>query len=390
MCMLIFTPALAIENLMGNLLGFVLISWAVWAGIGFLLRRKREPKDSVPFSPIDQPSKAVSGIVVPDIGLLPHPEPEHQQVLKPSDKVSLWIVVPICAVLGWTALLVFHRYGFSAEMAGYWIGTLLVPFLIAYAIAGTRRRRNWGRFSIWFFALGIILSGASNQKSLASLSHADLLKELIGSKPLEENLPENEREMARATKAFFDDMKAFRKSHDEQSDALAPDLALLYTAESFSSKAVMQRTLDTVDKQLELDLKASEMLKRIPEMAKNRIDQSSLSINERQDFMTGVMKSFNGSEYLSARQQAMNAESDWVHSADDLYSFAIQHASKIIVNKGKISTASDTLREQFNRKLTGSEGLLDKYLTSAKKADDIQAANQKSAGISDADLGKNK
>jgi hypothetical protein len=97
-------------------------------------------------------------------------------------------------------------------------------------------------------------------------------------------------------------------------------------------------------------------------MAKNRIDQSSLSINERQDFMTGVMKSFNGSEYLSARQQAMNAESDWVHSADDLYSFAIQHASKIIVNKGKISTASDTLREQFNRKLTGSEGLLDKYL----------------------------
>jgi len=54
------------------------------------------------------------------------------------------------------------------------------------------------------------------------LSHSDLLRELNGTKPLEENLPENEKEMAAATKAVFSDMRAFNKAQNKQIEALEP------------------------------------------------------------------------------------------------------------------------------------------------------------------------
>jgi hypothetical protein len=43
MCVVIFDPALAIENLLGDLLGFAFVAGAVWAVIGFLRHRSRKP-----------------------------------------------------------------------------------------------------------------------------------------------------------------------------------------------------------------------------------------------------------------------------------------------------------------------------------------------------------
>jgi hypothetical protein len=303
------------------------------------------------------------------------------------------LVIPLCiaTVLFWAALQTFVRvHMFDAGAVGFYLGTLLLPFLLAYAIAGAKRRRSWVKFSYWFLALGIIIPSLNPPKSLTNLSHSDMLRELVGSKPLEDNLPEDQREMASATKAFFADIATFRKSHDDQLDALKPDLGQLYTAESFSNKPAMQRSLNAVDKELSLDLQISEMLKQIPEMARTRIDQTDLPESEKEKFMAGLMKSFNGSEYIAAHQQAIAAASAWVDSADDLYGFAIQHASQIIVTKDRIGIASDTIRGKFNEKLIRSEGLLDKYLAAGKKADDIRAANLKRSGISDADLGADK
>jgi hypothetical protein len=261
-----------------------------------------------------------------------------------SNKVSVWIAVPILAVLGWTALLVFHRYGLSAETTGYWIGTLLFPFLIAYAIAGAKRRRNWVTFSYWFLTLGIILPIATNQKSLISLSHSDLVKELIGAKPLEENLPASEKAMANASRSLFADITAFRKSNDEQLEALAPDLGQLYTAESFSSKAAMQRSLNAVDKELSLHRETSMMMEQMPKAVMAHLDQTDLSDSQKKDYLKGFMDKFSGSDFLSARQQSLAVEADWVDSAHDLYGFAIQHASQIVVSKDDIGIGSDTIR----------------------------------------------
>jgi len=334
--------------------------------------------------------KLATGGSIPDS--IPPAPPEHEQEQAPTvpKKTSLWFTVPILAVLCWTAFIVFRREGISAYAVGEVTGTLLIPFLIAYAVAGVKRRRNWGLFSVVFFGVGVFLSGATNQKSLSGLSHPDMVKELLGAKPLEDNLPESEKEMALATRAVFANLAAFRVSHDEQLKALEPELGQLYTGESFARKEAMQRTLDVVDKKISLDRETSVELEQMPKLVSAQLDQTSLSASQKRDYLKGFMEKFSGSEFISARQQAMVAESDWADSTHDLYAFAIQHASQIVANKDSIGIGSEPIREKFNEKFTRSRGLFDKYFAAAKKADAVRSENLKSQGLSEADLGLNK
>jgi hypothetical protein len=173
-------------------------------------------------------------------------EPGNEQVCGEPKSITVGTALRILAVLVWTALPTFRLQGFSAGTVGYWIGILFIPFLIAYAI--TRRERNWTSFSYWFLGIGIVLSSAALPKNLTSLSHSDMVKELIGTKPLESNLPENQKEMAIVTRAYFADLRTFRAAQDAKLKSLTPDLAQVYSNESFSSRASIQKSLDAVDK----------------------------------------------------------------------------------------------------------------------------------------------
>jgi hypothetical protein len=99
------------------------------------------------------------------------------------------------------------------------------------------------------------------------------------------------------------------------------------------------------------------------------------------------MKGFTDSDYLSVRRQAMVAESNWADSAHDLYGFAIQHVSQIVVTKDRIGIASNTIRGKFNERFTRSKALLDTFLAAGKKADELRAANMAHQGLTDADFG---
>lgn len=334
--------------------------------------------------------KLATGATVLDSSIPVPSEPEQEQSPTVQNKTSLWITEPILAVLCVTAFFVYLRYPLSAETAGYMVGSLLIPFLIAYAIAGAKRRRNWVLFWCLFIGIAIILPGARNQKSLQNLSRSDMWRELAGTKPLDENLPENEKEMATATKAIFADMRAFEKSQNEHIEALKPELEKIYTSESFSSKEAMQRAMDALSKALSLDRETESMLKRMPESVKTRLDQTKLSDTEKSSFYKSFMASFNDPESVSARNQVIITESDWADSVHDLYTFSLQHSSQIVVSKEGISIANKAIREKFNEKITRSNGLRSNFLAATKKADEIRTAGFKNQGISPADMGLDK
>jgi hypothetical protein len=213
-----------------------------------------------------------------------------------------------------------------------------------------------------------------------------MLKELIGAKQLEDNLPENEKEMANAARALFADMDTFRKSQEEQLGALQKDLGQLYTSESFSSTAAMQKSVNAADKKLSLDRISSAYLERMPELVKAHLDQTKLSDTDKEKFLTGFMSKFGNSAFVSAWQQMMAVESNWAQSAGDLYEFSLQHASQIVVTRDGIGIGNDAVREKFNAKLTWSEELRENYLAAAKKADEVRTAGLKSEGLTPADL----
>ncbi len=331
--------------------------------------------------------KLASGVAEAEISQPMPIQPKEEQTPEEPNKVSPWIAVPIVAVLGWTGLLAYARGGYPSEATGYWIGMLLIPFLIAYAIAGAKRRRNWMAFSWWFFGLGIILSGSMNQKSLTSLSPPDMLKELSGTKPLEENLPENQKEMAAVTRAVFAELRANEKSTDEQIEAIRPEMERLYTSESFSSIDAIRQTKGAIDKALSLDSETAALLERLPDSLKARLNQTSLSDSEKNQFMEGFLTSFNKTDYVSARRQVMTTETDWANSVNDLYSFSLQHFSDIAVRKGSIIIAREGTRSSFNQKLSRAQNLQEAFLAARKRVEELRDASFKKSGISLADMG---
>jgi hypothetical protein len=331
-----------------------------------------------------------TGVAIPE-SIPPVPlAPEQEQAPTITKRTSLWVTVPILAVLCWIAFLVYRRDGISAYSVGEVIGTLLVPFLIAYAVAGARRRRNWATFSIVFFAVGILLSGATNQKSLTSLSRSDMLRELSGTKPLEDNLPENEKEMASVTKAVFADLRASDKSQNEQIGALKPYLGKLYSNDSFSSVSAMQKTVDSIDKAWSLDRETNEMIDRLPDSVRTRLDKTNLSESDKSSFLKAFLSSFNSAEYVSARRQVMATESDWVGAVEDLYSFSMQHSPEIIVRDNTIGIAREATRSKFNQRLLRAEDLHKSFLAATKRAEELRAATLKAQGISESDMGLSK
>lgn len=51
--------------------------------------------------------------------------------------------------------LVWSRGIVSAEVLGYAEAGILIPLLIAYAIAGRQAKRDWDKFGFWFAALSL-------------------------------------------------------------------------------------------------------------------------------------------------------------------------------------------------------------------------------------------
>jgi hypothetical protein len=182
-------------------------------------------------------------------------------------------------------------------------------------------------------------------------------------------------------------MLASRKFHNEEMATLQPDLGLLYSKESFSTRDAMQKSLNTVDKKLSLDREMFATIEGWPESIKTRLDNSDLSDEQKKDVLTGFMRNYGSSEYLSAYRQAMVADSDWADSTHDLYMFTLKHSSQIVVTKDGMGIDSDVIREQFNTKLTRSKTLLSDYLAAEKKAAEVRAANMKRQGVAPADLG---
>lgn len=110
--------------------------------------------------------------------------PQHPTTF--SEPVSVRNTHPVVGgffalvVLFLSGLLVYRGYGFSAETVGYWIGTLIIPSLIAYAIAGAVKRRNWLAYSGWLLVLFLIFNGFNRHTTLMGMSKTQQIRQLSG------------------------------------------------------------------------------------------------------------------------------------------------------------------------------------------------------------------
>lgn len=306
-----------------------------------------------------------------------------------SRKLSTFLLVTLSSVVVviWNSFLTFKTYGISSESVGFWIGSLILPFLIAYLAGGMRKWRNPIVFSVCLLLLGVAVPAATHQKTLSSLPKKQMLREVAGTDPLDPNLTANDASAASAIRQVFAELRQFRQDYNSKFAALKPALDAVCTTRSFATLRDMQRTRDAVAARLDLDRNVSDFLQKFPALVANKFDQTNLRSTQKEQYEDGFKVGFANSEYLSARNDTMQSEESWAAATLDLYDFAMQHPQQISIGGGKVRISGHALFLAFNLKLHLSESLHRDFAAKNARLIAIQQASFKKAGVTSNDLG---
>ena len=292
--------------------------------------------------------------------------------------ISLGLFIAYLRAWGWS-------YGMmGAEGWGSMLGFALLPALIAYAIAGRKSVRNFNRFGVWFSGLSLLSLLVSGGHLVSPKDHiANLMKEAAGTKAVSIGGPESDQLIRNVMSMFLDDRKAF----DRDSSAFAPEMSKLYSVETFSSAAVMQKTIDAVRGMVVVDQEYSHKIESLPDRVQAIVDQSNWSESNKRDFMHGIRESFGNQTVLQIRKQAVEVETQWQDATLALYEFTLANATKIRIDGKRVVLANHALVTEFRNHMDTAIKLRDQLVEMNAKIDAAQKTALEQAGLTKADLG---
>lgn len=337
--------------------------------------------------PVQEPSSALQGRTVQSA----------QAVTPPSELSNAWPSIRILLAVALAYFLSWETYGgsVSAEQFGYCLGSLLIPFLIAFCVARRDAAERLQTFSKWFLgsAAAVLLIthlGAKPGAPPPEQFTREILKEAVSNKPTNESGTVEEQRVRTVAAEVVRELLDARKQHDIESAQYDHEIARLYSADSFASKEQMRKTIDAVDGRDHVDGQLEELFRTLPAFAQRKVDASDLSSYDKEQFMIGVKKSYANSELIGAWDSAQRVEDEWTHSIDGLYEFAIQHANQIRIVKHNIVIKDEHLREEFNSQLSKCQGLGKQLRAATKKINEMKKSKMSALGITNEDLGLSK
>jgi len=317
-----------------------------------------------------------------DIPVSPHPPETKPKTFGVLALLGLIVGVLVAFFRAW----VWSAGSFNDEAFGYAIGGLFIPGLIAYAIAGRKKVRNLNRFAFAFCALcvfSLLIEVSSSGHPLNMKDRfAGLMKEAASGK----SGSPGDNAMDTLVRDIFKDMLDQKKSYDGEVAKLNEDLAHIYSAGSFSSKASMQRSIKAVQEIVALDQGYYRQLQALPQHIKDRVDKSSLDDSDKEGFMKGINNSYANSKLLAVRQQAGDVEGKWGDATIALYNFALAHSDRIRVKDTKIIINDEHVRAEFNQDLKNSQDLRKSLQAFNSQIEQLQQDNLQQVGLTKKDL----
>ncbi len=274
---------------------------------------------------------------------------------------------------------------FGGEAFGYALSGVLIPGLIAYAIAGRKKVRDLNRFGLAFFlvsAIGFALE-VSQSHPKQSESASDLVKEVTGKKAVD---LAHSSETDQVGRTVLGDLLAIRRSHDAQTAKFSSDLSQLYSAESFSSQVSMQKCIDAVQATLAADEDFSHRFQVWRSHIKEEVDHSSLSEADKEGFIRGAEQAIGGSDILRVHDRIIEVEEKWATATKDLYTYAIANSRRIQVKGSELLINDEKVRVEFNRQLKDSKDLRSNMRSLNSQLRQLQEEGMKKMGIARDDL----
>ncbi len=308
-----------------------------------------------------------------------HKEPRQFGILAVLG-VTLGVALAVLKALIWSGGTV------NGEVFGYALAGVAIPGLIAFAVTGLGKKRNPSRFALLFSALSFfsLLLEIPNRPENLKDHVSRLVKEAAGTRPVEDS---SSTETDRLSREMLHELLDLRKSHDTKTAQFKDDLSQLYSVDSFSSRAKMQRCMDSVRGTLTADQEFASQFQAWRDRSKEQVDQSSLSDSEKQDFMKGVNQSLGSSQILTLRNQVVEAETKWADATIDLYSLAMANTGKIMVDGSRIIINGEELRARFSRELEDAKKLRSDMRNLNSQMAQLQRQGMQEYGITRKDIG---
>lgn len=273
--------------------------------------------------------------------------------LSTSHKILVWLCFLMGLGLCVFKALIWGRGVWSADVIGYGAGAVMVSLVISYLIAGRKKVYNPVRLGLWFFGCSLFflyLESATPHPTPQQEAIEIIREEMAGVPPDKQRFTRDPE--AQLLRSALHDFVAESKAKHAQLDALDPDLEKLYTAESFSSPAAMQRSLDAANQMYAIDHDLLTLTQEWPQRAQEKLAQSPVSQDFKQSFLESLNDALTNSDVLVLRKQADPIELRWRDATVALYQFTLANASHVQIKDGKILLDNRQRLDEFNDLLT--------------------------------------
>jgi hypothetical protein len=298
----------------------------------------------------------------------------------------IWLVCMVGVLLiyfmaYWKAKLWSHG-NFNPEAAGYLIGSLLTPVLLAWLVVWLiGRKRNPPMpgstkaligvaiaFGISCFSLfGEFSSRVASNNSVKddSVKHdvGHLLKQAAGKEAPAADVNWYDG----PSRNFFSDVIKHGQEYETAINAVDnSSIKQLYSAQSYATQAGMQSTISQLQALLDVD-KKYESMDPVFKKLEGYIQAANASQSEKDAFLKGIQQS--AAKSMAPRAETFHAEEIWLVSSIELYQFTLSHFNEYRIQNKKLIFKNNSLVSDFQDRQSKSMALRTAAIDSRSKAD---------------------
>jgi hypothetical protein len=294
----------------------------------------------------------------------------------------------------------------AGALVGGLVGWFFFPVLIGWlASRKAKPQRRMKRLAIVFVAIGILESiGSLTANNLPQRTYrspvnqqavnqelADILKQSAGTQPSNSfSSPLLGTDLSAVVRDYFSQIMRLRRKHDQDSQQYARTLGNLYSPDSFSSPARMRESMQAVDGIRKIDQDFAIAFGKTVGELKARVQASSLSAHDKEEFLHGVNNGLGSSEVVATWKDLQKAEDKWSKATHAFYEFALTQSSAIKVENGHVLIVGEAVRQEFNSRLHECGDLSNRVMAANRTMALKQQAGMKNMGVTRSDLGLQK
>jgi hypothetical protein len=310
--------------------------------------------------------------------------------------MSVWSGLGILAVVALAVLAAMVRpvdpgtQSFQdGERIGGLFASLLIPGLIAYAIAGRKKARKPNQFALIFCLTGIFLLAANLAGSMTPESGEQrigrLMREAAGLQPVHQSMFPSNRRWDDGVREIFRDLLRQNKEYTEAFSKIDQNqISKINSAESFVDSRVAAPALQQLHASYDLEAGNEARVKQAVEKLRAAME-SGMSSSERKDVEKGFEQGL--AAQMPMRRRVVEAERQWVDSVDSEYAYAQQHERDFVLLQGHVGITNATVREEFNARVREQEARRKEVLEAKKDFDQSQSQTLQKLGLTPKDVG---